>query len=70
MTQLGFIGTGTMGNPIAARLLAAGHDLVVFDASPAAAANLVERGAHPASSPRAVASGARSYSRRCRAPRR
>ena len=32
--QLGFIGTGTMGNPIAARLLAAGHELVVFDASP------------------------------------
>ena len=29
MAKLGFIGTGTMGNPIAARLLAAGHELVV-----------------------------------------
>jgi len=37
MAKLGFIGTGTMGNPIAARLLAAGHELVVSDASRAAA---------------------------------
>jgi len=37
MAKLGFIGTGTMGNPIAARLLDAGHELVVSDASRAAA---------------------------------
>lgn len=55
VTPVGFIGTGTMGNPIAGRLLAAGHALVVFDAVPAAAANLVERGARRAASPRAVA---------------
>ena len=55
MAQLGFVGTGTIGNPIAARLLAAGHELVVCDAVPAAAANLVEGGAKLADSPRAVA---------------
>ncbi len=54
-TPVGFIGTGTMGNPIAGRLVAAGHALVVFDAVPAATANLVERGARWAASPRAVA---------------
>ena len=30
VAKLGFIGTGTMGNPIAVRLLDAGHELVVF----------------------------------------
>jgi 3-hydroxyisobutyrate dehydrogenase-like beta-hydroxyacid dehydrogenase len=55
LAKLGFIGTGTMGNPIAARLLAAGHELVVSDVSRAATTNLEERGARYAASPRAVA---------------
>ena len=55
MGSLGFIGTGTIGNPIAARLVGAGHELIVFDASPSATANLEERGAKRVSSPRAVA---------------
>jgi 3-hydroxyisobutyrate dehydrogenase-like beta-hydroxyacid dehydrogenase len=55
LAKLGFIGTGTIGNPIAARLLAAGHELVVTDAARAATANLEERGARYAPSPRAVA---------------
>jgi 3-hydroxyisobutyrate dehydrogenase-like beta-hydroxyacid dehydrogenase len=55
MAKLGFIGTGTMGNPIAARLIAAGHELVVSDASRAATRDLEERGARYAASARAVA---------------
>jgi 3-hydroxyisobutyrate dehydrogenase len=55
LAKLGFIGTGTMGNPIAQRLLAAGHELVVADASPAATANLEECGARRAASSREVA---------------
>src|SRR2546426_10450182 len=45
-----------MGNPIAARLLAAGHDLVVSDAARAATANLEQLGARRVESARAVAS--------------
>jgi 3-hydroxyisobutyrate dehydrogenase len=56
VAKLGFIGTGTIGNPIAARLVAAGHELVLFDVLPAATANLEALGARRAASPRAVAS--------------
>jgi 3-hydroxyisobutyrate dehydrogenase-like beta-hydroxyacid dehydrogenase len=55
VTKLGFIGTGTIGNPIAARLLGAGHELLVSDVSQAATAPLEERGARRVESPRAVA---------------
>ncbi len=55
MAKLGFIGTGTMGNPIAGRLLDAGYELVVADASRSAAANLEARGARFVASPREVA---------------
>ncbi len=55
MAKLGFIGTGTIGNPIAARLLAAGHELVVSDVSRQATANLEGLGARRAESPREVA---------------
>jgi 3-hydroxyisobutyrate dehydrogenase-like beta-hydroxyacid dehydrogenase len=55
LAKLGFIGTGTMGNPIAVRLLDAGHELVVCDASSAATANLEQRGARRVDTPREVA---------------
>jgi 3-hydroxyisobutyrate dehydrogenase-like beta-hydroxyacid dehydrogenase len=55
VTAVGFIGTGVIGRPMAERVLAAGHDLVVFDARPEAAAALVEAGARWAASARAVA---------------
>jgi 6-phosphogluconate dehydrogenase len=48
--QLGMVGLGRMGSNMATRLLAAGHDLVVHDVVPAAAAALEERGAAAASS--------------------
>jgi len=55
VAKLGFIGTGTMGNPIAMRLVDAGHELVVADAQQAATANLEQRGARRVDTPRAVA---------------
>jgi 3-hydroxyisobutyrate dehydrogenase-like beta-hydroxyacid dehydrogenase len=52
----GFIGTGTMGLPMALRLLDAGHQLVVYDANDKAMQPLIERGARAATSAAAVAS--------------
>jgi len=47
-----------MGAPMAARLLEAGHDLVVWNRSPDRAAELVDKGARPAGSPAEAASSA------------
>ncbi|MGY1495755.1 NAD(P)-dependent oxidoreductase [Streptomyces sp. QTS52] len=44
MSRIGFIGVGAMGSSIAGRLVD-GHDLLVSDRNPAAAAELVTRGA-------------------------
>lgn len=43
--RVGFVGTGNMGNPMAANLLRAGHQLTVCDVRSEAAANLVSEGA-------------------------
>src|SRR5262245_18969454 len=53
--QLGFVGTGTMGNPMARCLLEADHALTVYDIRREATANLCELGAHWIDTPRAVA---------------
>ena len=53
--QLGFIGTGTMGNPMARCLIEAGHRLTIHDIRREATTNLCELGANWADSPRAVA---------------
>ena len=53
--QVGFVGTGTMGNPMAANLLRAGHQLTVHDVRQESAHNLLEVGARWADTPRAVA---------------
>jgi 3-hydroxyisobutyrate dehydrogenase-like beta-hydroxyacid dehydrogenase len=55
--QVGFIGLGRMGSPMAANLLAAGHDLTVYNRSKAKAEPLVERGAHLAKTPGDAARG-------------
>ncbi len=55
MGTVGVIGTGNMGAAMARRLLAAGHELVVFDARPQAAAPLVAAGAIGAASIEALA---------------
>ncbi|MEK9895244.1 MAG: NAD(P)-dependent oxidoreductase, partial [Burkholderiaceae bacterium] len=53
--ELGFVGIGHMGLPMATRLLDAGHSLLIFDARPEAMAPLVARGARAASSALEVA---------------
>src|SRR5438270_12939938 len=52
---IGFIGLGTMGQPMAANLLAAGYPVRVWNRSPAPAAALATRGATRVSRPEEVA---------------
>ena len=54
--QVGFIGLGRMGEPMALRLVAAGYELVVYDVRPESVAALTAKGARAAASPAAVAS--------------
>jgi hypothetical protein len=54
--EIGFIGLGNMGAPMAARLLDAGYALTVCDVRATALDALVARGARAAGSPAAVAS--------------
>jgi 3-hydroxyisobutyrate dehydrogenase len=53
--KLGFIGIGQMGIHMARNIQAAGHDLVVHDASKYAAESLLETGAEWMDSPKAMA---------------
>ncbi len=50
MSTVAFIGLGNMGGPMAKNLLAAGHEVTVFDLMPAACADLQEAGASVAGS--------------------
>ncbi|MEM5367547.1 NAD(P)-dependent oxidoreductase [Paraburkholderia azotifigens] len=56
---LGFVGVGTMGRPMARRLIEAGHTVVVFDRDEAAVAELKAAGAQAAASVKEVADTAR-----------
>jgi 3-hydroxyisobutyrate dehydrogenase len=56
--QIGFIGLGHMGGPMAANLLKAGHAVTAFDLVPAALDAAKSAGATLAASPRAAAEGA------------
>ena len=49
--KVGFIGTGNMGEPMAANILASGHQLTVYDASLGATAELEKTGAKRAENP-------------------
>jgi 3-hydroxyisobutyrate dehydrogenase len=53
--RVGFVGLGHMGAPMCRHILAAGHDLIVHDLNPLAAADLVAAGAAWAASPREAA---------------
>ncbi len=53
--EVGFIGLGNMGFPMARRIIQEGHDVVAFDTNGAALERLVAAGAHPASSSKEVA---------------
>ncbi len=55
---VGFVGVGTMGSPMAARLIDAGHQVSVHDPSESAIETLVGLGAFAESSPEAVAEAA------------
>jgi len=53
--RIGFVGTGTMGTPIAGCLIAAGHQLTVYDIRREATGALAAQGAALAETPRAAA---------------
>src|SRR5215217_5762874 len=53
--EIGFIGLGKMGFPMARRLIEAKHQLTVFDTRKEAVDRLVAMGAHAASSPKDIA---------------
>jgi 3-hydroxyisobutyrate dehydrogenase len=56
--QIGFVGLGHMGGPMAANLLKAGHAVTAFDLSAPALDDAKAAGATLAASPRAAAEGA------------
>jgi 3-hydroxyisobutyrate dehydrogenase-like beta-hydroxyacid dehydrogenase len=56
---LGFVGVGTMGRPMAHRLIEAGHTVIVYDRDEAAVAELKAAGARVGASVRDVADKAR-----------
>jgi 3-hydroxyisobutyrate dehydrogenase-like beta-hydroxyacid dehydrogenase len=55
--RVGFIGLGTMGEPIANNLRKAGHEVTVWNRTASKAGALVQKGARPAATPRACAEG-------------
>jgi len=57
VAKIGFIGLGLMGRPMAKRLLAAGHELRVFNRSRPPVDELVRLGAEAANSPMGAARG-------------
>ena len=64
--QVGYLGVGNMGQPMAGKLMDAGHSLVVFDISEAAMEPLLLRQARRAVSPRDLGINAKSSRSRCR----
>lgn len=56
--KLGFIGIGLMGKPMMLRLLAAGHEVTVWNRSPEKLTEVLAKGARRADSPAAVARAA------------
>ena len=55
MKNIGFIGLGNLGTPLAKNIRKAGFTMTVYDANEAATRSLVKTGARPAGSPRQVA---------------
>src|SRR5215469_767591 len=56
--KIGFLGTGNMGTPMALRLLAAGHELSVWNRSEGRAKPLIHEGAIAAATPAEAELGA------------
>ena len=59
--KLGFIGIGLMGRPMTLRLLAAGHQVTVWNRNRDKLAPVLEKGAKAAESPAAVARSGQMY---------
>jgi 3-hydroxyisobutyrate dehydrogenase len=57
MSKVAFLGLGAMGSRMATNLLRAGHDLTVWNLTPAPMKTLVASGAKPATTPREAAEG-------------
>jgi 3-hydroxyisobutyrate dehydrogenase len=57
MSKVAFLGLGAMGSRMAANLLKAGHELTVWNLTPAAASKLAASGAKAAATPREAAEG-------------
>jgi 3-hydroxyisobutyrate dehydrogenase-like beta-hydroxyacid dehydrogenase len=55
--RIGFLGLGTMGEPIANNLRKAGHDLTVWNRTASKASHIVSKGGKLARTPRECASG-------------
>jgi 3-hydroxyisobutyrate dehydrogenase-like beta-hydroxyacid dehydrogenase len=53
--RIGYLGVGNMGQPMAGKLLDAGHDLSIYDAREGAMRPLLERHARQAASPKELA---------------
>jgi 3-hydroxyisobutyrate dehydrogenase len=60
MTEIGWIGTGVMGEPMAGHLLEAGHELHVFNRTRERAERLLETGANWCDSPADVGAAAKA----------
>ncbi|GAB2761585.1 NAD(P)-dependent oxidoreductase [Salinifilum aidingensis] len=58
MTTIAFLGTGTMGEPMARNLLAAGFDVRAWNRTSSKAQHLAAHGAHVADTPAGAARGA------------
>ena len=58
MVEIGFIGLGNMGFPMARRLIQANHHVVAFDTRAEALESVVALGARAASSAKEVADSA------------
>ena len=61
MARIGFAGVGNMGGPMAGNLVAAGHELVVFDVSDECLERAVGLGARAARSAAEAADGAEAF---------
>lgn len=58
MARIAFLGTGNMGRGMAGRLLAAGHEMALYNRTAAKAEALADQGARVAATPRDAAEGA------------
>ena len=67
--RIGCLGVGNMGQPMAGKLLDAGHELWVYDVREDAMRPLLERQARRATSPRNWRTPATRSSSRCRRSR-